>query len=143
MLLAAKSPHDLSKLYIHHLLEERHDAATAYGHLEEIINTADHSSWDGVAQLCEAILTRASLVVRLEAGTDVEAAYIDLVKRVLDSGLLLVQFGDGAQNQLHPGLSAAMDQAGLFVFNLNPPPPLLKMAFSLLEKTPSIHVINN
>ncbi len=34
-------------------------------------------------QLCEAVLTRASLVVRMEIGAATEAAYVSLVKRIL------------------------------------------------------------
>ncbi len=34
-------------------------------------------------QLCEAVLTRAALVVRIEIGAAIEAAYVSLVKRIL------------------------------------------------------------
>jgi hypothetical protein len=36
-------------------------------------------------QLCEAVLTRAALVVRMEIGAATEAAYVSLVKRILGS----------------------------------------------------------
>jgi hypothetical protein len=34
-------------------------------------------------QLCEAVLTRAALMVRMEIGAATEAAYVSLVKRIL------------------------------------------------------------
>jgi hypothetical protein len=34
-------------------------------------------------QLCEAVLTRAALMVRMEIGAATEAAYVCLVKRIL------------------------------------------------------------
>lgn len=79
--MGTKSPSDVKKMYIEHLVENQIDPLKAFRIVQDIMEV---SQADGVL-VCEEIVNRAGICFKLEIGGEVETAYSLLLHSIVST----------------------------------------------------------